>query len=166
VTSFGDLENSKWRLKWRYWGINWSFISINYWLLFITQYHLFAMSQLDQVMARNTGAVFWLWGFCMMCKLNLLMFQKLLCVQSSLVMNRNVYSWAVKKMYSCSWSVNLGPTAVFKSSLVNSPRTPCRNPTAKKQYSAHCESLESRMLELLNIHWVCHVCQWLNSWLV
>jgi hypothetical protein len=70
---------------------------------------------------------FWLWGFCMVCKVNLLT-------------NQNKYS------YSDSRPVKMGPTAVSKTSSVNSHRTPCINPKTKKQYSPHGECLKSRKI--------------------
>ena len=75
--------------------------------------------------------VFWVWGFCTVCEVNLwTTFRKHLWVSSSLVTNRNKN----KNMnsYTYWWTVKMGPTAVSETSSVNLPRTTCINSKVKK----------------------------------
>jgi hypothetical protein len=61
-------------------------------------------------------------------------FWKPLWVLTSLVMNKNKEaSYSFRYSYSYSWPAQVGPTAVSETSSVNSSRTPCEIPKAKKK---------------------------------
>ena len=125
---------------------------------FQTRDAIFLM-QISTVVWARTLFVFWLWGFYTVCEVNLpTTFRKPLWVSSSLVTSRNKNNettrcFFVQQLqeaaywsgysYFYLWPVKMGPTAVFETSSVNLPRTPCINPEAKKRYSTHGESLQS-----------------------
>ena len=87
--------------------------------------------------------VFWFWGFCTVCEVNLLKtFRKQLWHPSSMVMSQNANERRVgvlpytgvdrAHLRSNSWPVKMGTTAVSETSSANPPRTPCKNPKNKK----------------------------------